>query len=353
MTSTDFGATRATVSGLRAGAVFVSESRLFDGDRDPDPETATARTGQGCSGIVTGYRYEVHLAVVVDLLDAHDDQNRLPRPHVRRDRPKSSSSPADISETLARIRYRPGRRTSSTASAASKILDVVAGEAHKASKQTCEIVIKARNVHAGAVREETTMPMQRLDARQADAAAATLGEAFFDDPVLLIVAPDEATRRRWGSWFMSLPLQYGLRWGEVWGTEDVSAVAVWVPPGSGEMGLGRMLRVGVARMPFRLGMGGSRRFMQALSATEPFHKAVHGPHWYLVAVGTRSECQGQGLGSALVEVGTSRGRRGRGAVLSRDRDAVEHRLLHEARVRNRGPGRLRRPHAYRHGPPAK
>jgi ribosomal protein S18 acetylase RimI-like enzyme len=155
-------------------------------------------------------------------------------------------------------------------------------------------------------REETTMPIQRLDARQADAAAATLGEAFFDDPVLLIVAPDEATRRRWGSWFMSLPLQYGLRWGEVWGTEDVSAVAVWVPPDSGDMGLGRMLRVGSARMPFRLGMGGSRRFMQALSATEPFHKAVHGPHWYLVAVGTRSECQGQGWGSALLEVGTSR-----------------------------------------------
>ncbi len=72
------------------------------------------------------------------------------------------------------------------------------------------------------------------------------------------------------------------------------------------MGLGRMLRLGLARMPFRLGLAGSRRFMQALSATEPFHKAVHGPHWYLAAVGARSECQGQGLGSALVEVGTSR-----------------------------------------------
>jgi ribosomal protein S18 acetylase RimI-like enzyme len=148
--------------------------------------------------------------------------------------------------------------------------------------------------------------IERIDGRQADAAAATLAEAFFDDPLLLIVAPDEATRRRWGSWFMSLPLRYGMRWGEVWCAEDVSAVAVWVPPGSGDMGLGRMLRVGLARMPFCLGMGGTRRFMQALSATEPFHKVVHGPHWYLVAVGTRSECQGQGLGSALVEAGTSR-----------------------------------------------
>ena len=154
--------------------------------------------------------------------------------------------------------------------------------------------------------QETTVPIQRLDARHADDAAATLGEAFFDDPLLLIVAPDGATRRRWAPWFMSLPLQYGLRWGEVWGTADTSAVAVWVPPDSGDMGLGRMLRLGGARMPFRLGLAGSRRFLQALSATEPFHKTVHGPHWYLVAVGARSECQGQGLGSALVEVGISR-----------------------------------------------
>ena len=153
---------------------------------------------------------------------------------------------------------------------------------------------------------ETTVPIHRLDSRDAEAAAATLGEAFFDDPLLQIVAPDEAKRRRWGPWFMSLPLQYGLRWGEVWCSERMSAVAVWVPPGSGDMGLGRMLRVGFAKMPFRLGISGSRRFLQALSATEPFHKAVQGPHWYLAAVGVRSECQGQGLGSALVEVGTSR-----------------------------------------------
>jgi ribosomal protein S18 acetylase RimI-like enzyme len=133
-----------------------------------------------------------------------------------------------------------------------------------------------------------------------------LGEAFFDDPLLQIVAPDLATRGRWATWFMSLPLQYGLRWGEVWGTDDASAVAVWTPPGSGDVSLGRMLRLGGARIPFRLGLAGCRGFLQALSATEPFHKAVHGPHWYLLAVGTRPECQGQGLGSALVEIGTSR-----------------------------------------------
>ena len=43
------------------------------------------------------------------------------------------------------------------------------------------------------------------------------------------------------------------------------------------------------------------RFIHVLSATEPFHKAGHGPHWHLVAVGARSEWRGQGLGSARVE----------------------------------------------------
>jgi ribosomal protein S18 acetylase RimI-like enzyme len=150
------------------------------------------------------------------------------------------------------------------------------------------------------------MPIQQLDASHADEAAATSGEAFFDDPLLLIVAPDEAKRRRWATWFMSVPLHYGLRWGEVWSNDDRSAIAVWMPPDSGEMSPGRMLRLGAARMPFRLGMAGTRRFFEAVSATEPFHKTVHGPHWYLLAVGTRAERQGQGLGSALVEEGTSR-----------------------------------------------
>lgn len=153
---------------------------------------------------------------------------------------------------------------------------------------------------------EDTVPIQPLDASHADAAAATLAEAFFDDPLLLIVAPDEENRRQWAPWFMGMPLHYGLRWGEVWGTDDQSAVAVWVPPDSGAMGLGRMLRLGLARMPFRLGLGGTSRFMRALAVTEPFHKAVEGPHWYLVAVGARVNSQGQGLGSELVELGTSR-----------------------------------------------
>ena len=125
------------------------------------------------------------------------------------------------------------------------------------------------------------VPIQHLDASDADDAAATLGEAFFDDPLLLIVAPDEAKRRRWATWFMSVPLQYGLRWGEVWATDDASAVAVWVPPGSGDMGVGRMLRLGLARMPFRLGMTGTRRRRVLLAPDRDEHDHALRPRGHL------------------------------------------------------------------------
>ncbi len=150
------------------------------------------------------------------------------------------------------------------------------------------------------------MEPRLLDASQADAASATLGESFFDDPVLQIAAPDERVRREQAAWFMGTLVKYGLKWGEVWANDDASAVAVWVPPNSGEMGPGRMLQVGMARLPFRLGLSPTLRLLKSLSVTEKFHKSVDGPHWYLVAVGVRSGLQGQGLGSTLVDIGTSR-----------------------------------------------
>jgi hypothetical protein len=60
------------------------------------------------------------------------------------------------------------------------------------------------------------------------------------------------------------------------------------------------------RAPFMLGLDGMSRMSKAMSATEGFHKQVEGPHWYLMTVGTRTAKQGQGLGSKLVEMGTSR-----------------------------------------------
>jgi ribosomal protein S18 acetylase RimI-like enzyme len=147
--------------------------------------------------------------------------------------------------------------------------------------------------------------MEVVRSDQVEAAANTLAEAFWDDPLMQIVAPNEKKRAIVAPWFFAKSIAYGLRWGEVSSNDDVSAVAVWFPPGNTEITLGRMLRVGMGALPLRAGISGFVRFMRALSAVEKFHKAVEGPHWYLLAIGTKPDRQGTGLGSALVELGTS------------------------------------------------
>ena len=148
--------------------------------------------------------------------------------------------------------------------------------------------------------------MESLRPDQQRAAALTLAEAFATDPLLEILAPDPARRAKLGPPMMTVLLAYGLRYGHVWANDDASAVAIWLAPESGPMTMPRMLRVGMWRAPFILGLDGMGRMSKAMSATEGFHKQVEGPHWYLMTVGTRTARQGQGLGSTLVEMGTSR-----------------------------------------------
>ncbi len=148
--------------------------------------------------------------------------------------------------------------------------------------------------------------MEPLRSDQVEAAANTLAEAFWDDPLMHIVAPNEKKRAAVGPWFFAKSIAYGLRWGEISCNDDASAVAIWFPPGNTDITLGRMLRVGTGALPFRAGINGFVRFMRAISAVEKFHKAVQGPHWYLMAMGTSPTRQGTGLGSSLLQLGTSK-----------------------------------------------
>jgi ribosomal protein S18 acetylase RimI-like enzyme len=148
--------------------------------------------------------------------------------------------------------------------------------------------------------------MEPLRPPQQREAALTLAEAFASDPLLEILAPDPGRRVKLGPPMMSVLLAYGMRHGHVWSNDDASAVAIWLHPESGPMTMARMLRAGMWRAPSMLGLSGMGRMSKAMSATEGFHEQVAGPHWYLMTVGTRSARQGQGLGSMLVEMGTSR-----------------------------------------------
>lgn len=63
----------------------------------------------------------------------------------------------------------------------------------------------------------------------------TLAEAFANDPLLEILAPDPARRVKLGLPMMSILLAWGMRYGRVWSHDDASAVAIWLHPESGPM----------------------------------------------------------------------------------------------------------------------
>jgi GNAT superfamily N-acetyltransferase len=144
-----------------------------------------------------------------------------------------------------------------------------------------------------------------IRADQRDAAVRTLAEAFSDDPLMLLLAPDERRRDRVGRWFFGVTVDYGMRWGRVWVAEDASAVSVWLPPGS-TWTTRRSLRVGMGAFPLRVGLRPMLAVMRAAPALERLHASVKGDHWYLVAIGTRPSRQGTGLGGTLLAVGTAR-----------------------------------------------
>jgi hypothetical protein len=148
--------------------------------------------------------------------------------------------------------------------------------------------------------------LKRLSSNEREAATATLAEAFWDDPLMEVIAPDKERRKKVAPWFFKTAVAYGLRWGEVWANDDVSAVAIWLPPGETDLTPLRMLRAGMGALPFKAGFNGTSRFMTAMSVAEKFHKGVKGPHWYLFAIGTRQSVQGTGQGSALVKLGTDK-----------------------------------------------
>jgi GNAT superfamily N-acetyltransferase len=137
-------------------------------------------------------------------------------------------------------------------------------------------------------------------------AVVTLERAFFNDPMFAWIFPDAAKRSRALSVLNRVPLRFGLRHGHVMQSNDVKAVALWLPPGRSITWSG-VLSCGILRVPFRTGLRPFAKFAAANEVMGKFHKQyVPEPHWYLMIVGVDPDLQGRGLGSALINEGLAR-----------------------------------------------
>jgi len=136
-------------------------------------------------------------------------------------------------------------------------------------------------------------------ANQADAGpmAASLARAFFDDPVMEFLIPDEASRHRRVAVFfeVALRLQH-LPHGASYTDTDRAGGALWDPPGHWKLPFAKILQ-GSPKMIAAFGVHVPRA-LRVLSTIERQHPRA--PHWYLAVLGTDPIHQGKGIGSATL-----------------------------------------------------
>ncbi|HCF24073.1 MULTISPECIES: GNAT family N-acetyltransferase [unclassified Novosphingobium] len=153
----------------------------------------------------------------------------------------------------------------------------------------------------------------QLGAAHRDRAVATLAAAFHDDPAMVYMLPDPASRARRLARLIGWMVDQHLKIGLVLGTPEVSAVTLWREPGRVHYheplwhpGAVRFLPIFGRHLPRAL------RTDDGITTHLP-----KGEEWiYLKMAGVHPEHQGKGLGGAMIRTGLARGaKRGVPSVL--------------------------------------
>jgi len=142
---------------------------------------------------------------------------------------------------------------------------------------------------AKVVRKATADDVPRL--------AQALARAFYDDPVIQWLVPDDSERmqrseRRFAFYLRRVYLPHD----ECYATEDGVGAAWWLPPETWHLGPLAQLRLA----PGMIAALGPRvpQVLRAISTAESNHP--HEPHYYLPFLGVEPESQGKGIGTALL-----------------------------------------------------
>jgi len=139
--------------------------------------------------------------------------------------------------------------------------------------------------------------IRKARAVEVDALARTLARAFYEDPVISWLLPDDSRRLVASErGFRTFLRRVWLAHEETYVAEDAAGVCVWEPPGKWKVGLGAQLALIPALV--RVYGRGLPRLLSAITKLEKDHPRP--PHWYLPFVGVQPERQGHGIGSAVM-----------------------------------------------------
>jgi len=153
--------------------------------------------------------------------------------------------------------------------------------------------------------------VKRVELEDYKRAAATLAEAFVEDPVTLYfcrhpltLSKDEVQRRNED--MMEYITYAHILNGEVYQIGNYGAVALWMPPGENMDDLSTIFKSGMWRLYYKLSNEGRKRFFnEFFPLLHDTKAAVLGDRddksWYLVYLGTRPDARGKGYARKLVE----------------------------------------------------
>jgi ribosomal protein S18 acetylase RimI-like enzyme len=151
----------------------------------------------------------------------------------------------------------------------------------------------------------THMPIDVRPAARADVRelSATLGRAFYDDPVAMWMLPGERSRTaRLSKFFATMTRHHHMAGGGVEvasGGTGIAAAALWDPPNRWRHSPGEQLRMTPS---FIIGFGLRPAIARRPNELLELMKRVHPeePHWYLATIGSDPSVRGEGFGQALM-----------------------------------------------------
>jgi len=138
---------------------------------------------------------------------------------------------------------------------------------------------------------------QKADVR---ALSHTLGRAFYEDPIMMWMLPDDARRakalpRMWATMARHHYLAGGGAEVATNGSE-VGAATLWDPPGRWKQTPFEELRMAPTfLLAFRSRVAGAQKIADIMKDKHPEE-----PHWYLFAIGSDPTVRGAGFGQALM-----------------------------------------------------
>jgi GNAT superfamily N-acetyltransferase len=146
--------------------------------------------------------------------------------------------------------------------------------------------------------------VDRMQASEEPAVIATLGRAFYDDPLFGYFVPDLVQQTKGLLGFMSGAVKDARPFGDVWVAHadgKVAAAAVWLPPSAYPRSVQREVMTNLRAVPaFTRARGRIGDSLKLLAAVDKAHKDVGTPHYYLAVLGSDPLFQRVGAGSAVL-----------------------------------------------------